>query len=554
MRMSDAAKVGLAVLAAAGMLVLLTFWLAGSMGFGGTYQQRVVFPNAQGLEEGGYVRVGGVEVGRVHRIELAPDGRALVTLRVRTEENRGYRIRREDAIRIVGGALGFTQPWVEITPGGRARETRNGAPGETPAAVAAGEVLTGEPAPGEVLEGETVADMNRLIDRGEELLEGLTRLTDRMTGLTETVADTLDDPDLQRNLRRTAENFARLSERSLVIAGNMESATARLDRLIVSFQGTTAQVDRTLRRADALVTDFQGTAQQTRELMADTRALVQDTRDVVRQSGGVLDETRGALKGTGELVQETREALAENRERLAGLFRGLDKSVEQLNATLAEAQAFVADPQLRGDLRATAENVREATENLRRLTADVQAITGDPQVQQDLRAAIAGMREVTGEATEALRRVRDVLGVGGRAARTVTQRLRDTEFDAQALHGARSNRTRFDFNATIPWTEDTFYRLGIYDLGESNRFNAQVGQQVHPGLWARYGFRASRVGVGLDVGDRLRAPFQVDIFGVRQPQVDIRGNFPIARYLDLTVGLDNLFRRPDPIFGIRYRR
>jgi hypothetical protein len=128
------------------------------------------------------------------------------------------------------------------------------------------------------------------------------------------------------------------------------------------------------------------------------------------------------------------------------------------------------------------------------------------------------------------------------------------ELNAELVHAVDANRTRIDFDATIPWSERSFYRLGFYDFGESNRFNAQGGVLLADRIWGRYGFHASKLGLGLDLGSRRRPPLSIDVFGVDRPQVDLRGNVPLTSSLDFTLGLDNATRRADPIFGLRYHK
>jgi hypothetical protein len=99
-----------------------------------------------------------------------------------------------------------------------------------------------------------------------------------------------------------------------------------------------------------------------------------------------------------------------------------------------------------------------------------------------------------------------------------------------------------------------FYRVGFFDFGEGNKINAQRGQRLRDNLWGRVGVHASTLGLGLDIGNRRHPALSFDLFGIDRPRLDLRSSLPVAPYLDLTLGLDSVFRRADPIFGIRYRR
>lgn len=530
MRWNEAARVGLAVLLALGMLVFATFFLRGSFGRAKTYTQRVSFPNAQGIQEGAYVRVRGVDMGEVEDISLGAENAAVLTLRINEE----YRVKPEDSIRIVGGLFGFSPPYVEITPGGRA-----------------GAATT---ANGDVLQGETGPNTDQLVSEAEQLIRNVNGLAGQMTELTGNLNRIVGDPALRNNLARTAANFEKVSESGVDIARNMERATARADRLVVGFQRTANNLDQTLRRADALLTSFRSTAEETKGLMSDARSLVQDTRGVVQGSGEFLKSSNALVQNAGELVTDTRAIVGENRERLKEVLVSLDTSLKQLDKTLAEAQSFLSDQNIRSDFRATAANIRDATDNLKKITEDVRGLSSDPQVQEDLRVTLFNLREASEEAGDVFRRVKGVLGTGGRTAKSIGERVAEADLRAGLTRTFITDRTRLDFDATIPWSDSTYYRLGFYDFGESNKFNVQAGHRMPRSTWLRYGIYASKLGFGFDVGDRQRPAFALDLFGIDRPQVDLRGNLPIAPHLDLTLGLDNVFRRADPIFGVRYRK
>lgn len=525
---SNAVRVGLAVLAAFGLLVVATFSLR-RVNVGSTYLTRVAFTDAQGIQEGAYVRVRGVNLGTVEAVDLGDNARAVLTLRMR----KAYQIRPQDSIKIVGGLFSFSPPYVEVTPGGR---------------------KTAAAAPTEVLEGESTPSTDRIMAQSDELLTRLNTLTGRMTRLTEGLAELAENPRLRNNFMRMTENFAKASDSGVVVARNMVGVTEKADRLLSSFSGTAGKLDRTLTQSDSLLRSFRGTAVDTQALVRDSRTLVADTRGVMKNVSELVQNSNETVKNAGGLVTETRGTLAENREKLAALFDNLNHSLKNLDATLEQTKGFLGDPDLRANFKATAANLREATENLKNISSDVRGLTGDPKVQEDLRATIGSLREVTQNAGEVLERARAVLGTGGKTAKSLGQKLSTANLDFNAQRAFRSEHNRLDVNAVLPWSQTTFYRLGFYDFGEANRFNAQVGQLLRPGIAARYGFYASKLGAGLDFGGVASPGFSLDLFGVDRPQLDMRANVGIAPHVSLRFGLENIFRRPDPILGVRYSR
>lgn len=527
MRFSDAAKVGLAALVAAALLVWVTFALRGPLARGGSYFQKVAFDDARGIQEGAPVRVRGVDVGQVHDIGLGSRGKAVVTLRVSKE----YEIRPDDLIQIVGGALGFGQPYVEILPGGRKQAAQ----------VGADKVLPGESGPGT----ETI------LSRSEQLLTNLNGLVTKLNGITEGFEQTVNDPRIRASFKTTALNFEKMSTTGVQVTRNLERTTAGADRLVAGFQSTAVELDRTLRRADSLFASFNGTATESRALMRDTRKMVQDTRGVVADAGDLVRGTNQVVKQSGEVVTDLRATLGENRERLKQVFDGLNGSLERLNGTLEEARGFLGDKELRGDLKQTAANVREATENLQKLTTDLRTVTADPKVQEDLKSTLANLRDASSEAAEAFRRVRTILG--GKSG-SPGSKFKDTEIRSDLTRGFESDRTRLDVDATVPWSSNTFYRVGFFNLGDNLKLNAQAGRKLAPNTWGRVGIHGSALGLGLDFGKPTKPLLGLDLYRIDRPRFDARAYLPVMRSLDITVGLDNVIRSPDPVIGLRYRR
>jgi phospholipid/cholesterol/gamma-HCH transport system substrate-binding protein len=59
--------------------------VVGNMRFGSTHAYQAVFSNASGLGNGEDVKVGGVPMGKVKKVELAENGTALVSFSLSTE-------------------------------------------------------------------------------------------------------------------------------------------------------------------------------------------------------------------------------------------------------------------------------------------------------------------------------------------------------------------------------------------------------------------------------------------------------------------------------------
>ena len=121
--------VGIFVLAGLACLAYLAIHLGKMEVVGSGYKVYVTFDNISGLKNGAAVEIAGVDVGRVESIQLSPNDRAAVTLRLEP----GLKLH-EDAIAsirtkgIIGDKFVKLSPGSSeklIPPGGRIRDTES---------------------------------------------------------------------------------------------------------------------------------------------------------------------------------------------------------------------------------------------------------------------------------------------------------------------------------------------------------------------------------------------------------------------------------------------
>ncbi len=462
MRWSTAASVGIVVVLAMAIMVFAYVMLASAGVIGNTYTLRVEFDNAQGVTKGTEVRLAGVKIGDVESVDVSPGNRALLKLRI----SQKYIIPADSDIVLASSGL-LTAPIVEIVP------KRRG------------------PTPKDVRRGTAPPTLDQLLPEGHRLLTNLTQLSKSAQQL-------LGDPRLKRNLNRSTENIAVVSERGKTIAANLESASVGARQVATEFRGTAARLDR-------------------------TAALVQQT----------VAENRGKLGDTLTSVNDT-----------LGAMQGLVK----------ELTTVVADPKVKGSLRGTVANLEQTTGNLAKLSGNLQQLSSDPKLNEDLRATVTGTRATVEETQRLFARLNKILGSSRSGTAGARERVRNTDLTVDIAQQANPGRPRLDLNAFVPAGPGRFYRFGLYDLSERNKLNLQVGQPLGGSSSVRYGMYASRLGVGVDVGPPSHPRFSADLYSLADPQLDLRGRVGLKRGLDLTFGVQSVFQRNSPTLGVTWRK
>src|SRR2546426_3869550 len=249
MRWSTAAGVGVVVVAAAAILVAAYVLLQSAGVIGNTYPVRVEFDNAQGVTKGTDVQMAGVKIGDVEDVTLAPDNRALLTLRIKQK----YQIPPHADFRLASTGL-LTTPIVAIIPPQQGPVERG------------------------VIQGTAPPTLDQLMPQAQRLLTNLTGLTQSLQGI-------LGDRQLIGNLKRSTENLAEVSERGKAIAMNLQETSVSGREIAARFKQTTGHLDRTA----ALL---QQTVGENRARLGQTITAVNDTVVAMK---GLVDQVTGVV-------------------------------------------------------------------------------------------------------------------------------------------------------------------------------------------------------------------------------------------------------------------
>jgi phospholipid/cholesterol/gamma-HCH transport system substrate-binding protein len=460
--MRAATKVGIAVLLAVFAFVSVRYYLLGFGWRNQTYVVRVRFKDVRDLDEGSYVRMAGVRIGTVQRIDLVrtPDNRMMAEVVLQIV--RRYRIPKNSVFRISSGGL-IGEKYVDILPG-------------TSAAVLPQKQ---EPAEEDVVYGVETPQLEDLITKASKF----------------------------------ADETSRIAENINSVAGSIESVVRDL-RLGKDLRAVLANAERATRRADALI--------------ADLRNLVAANRPYVSQATQNIAETTEGFKEMANVIRD-----------------------------------LVTEANLKETLEKTLANVQKATENIERASANIEKLTADEKMREDLRATIANLRQTAENTKEITLAVNETVNrLLGRRRRESGQQVGppppvsavtgQTSFDVYQT--VSPGRFRLDVNRVQPLSGGRFAYFGLRDVGETTRINLQLGQSLSRSLDVRYGFYASRLGVGLDYNLTGPTGFSLNLYRPNDLQVDIYGKTRLRDDLSLYFGVESAFRRNIATFGLQFRR
>jgi len=285
--MSTAAKVGgffLVVLVLAGLLIWRIEDLR--LGRGPAKKISVEFKDVAGLDAKSTVRLAGVRVGKVARIRLAPDGKAIVEM----DLDKDVELRQGASAAIANlGLLG--EKYVELVPG------PVGAP-ELPE--------------GTTIKGDVPVSFDQITKLARDIEVDVKDITKNLNS-------SLGGPQGEERLRTIVENIRVITDDlRVIVASNRGNVDATIANLRSFTEGMTELVD----RVDKLIAANQANVAQGIANIKDVTGKLETTADNLNQITGKIksgEGTVGKLVESEETHKNLNDALVSVKEGVASL-------------------------------------------------------------------------------------------------------------------------------------------------------------------------------------------------------------------------------------------
>ena len=460
------------------------------------YLVKVRFLDTKGLGKQSVVRMQGVSIGEVTDIKLDtnhPPFQPVVTLSIKKE----YSIPTDSKISIASGIL-ITTAQINIEPG----------MSQTPLVKDNTALIT----------GETPSGM--LASFSPELSETVQELRTTMKTMTSKISTTFD----------------------------------KLDSTLDSTKPI-------LKNANQLIINTRDVSGSAKDLIADPQIKIKlmKTLDNFKTLSEQAKETSGSLSSyVKELTRSTKDPLNKLTSKLNDLLAHVDSTLDNADTVVSKLTEQVTDPRLQQSLQETTELTRTTLARFNQIATDLHQLTGDPKLQNDLKQTVENLKTTTEKSQQVVDKFNRLLGkvTGSKSDGSDSGpalKLPKVDLTADVSEQTSPSRLRVDVNAGIAINSKNDFVLGIYDLGQNARLNAQAKTHLDDNLAVRYGLFASRLGLGLDYKVNTGAGFRADLWDTRRPRLDVRTTFKLNRNSSLWIGADGIFRRPTPVVGVTYK-
>lgn len=295
---SDEVKVGIIVMAAGAILIVAIAMMVHYNPFRPQREEyKTYFKFAGGLEGDSIVRFGGIKVGKVASVHIAPKDPSLIEVELRLRQ--GVPLKTDSVARLASlNALG--ENYIEISPGNKNSPLLK--PGDA--------VLSEETPEFSAL----LAKFNGLSDDAQKLINDLDKNVNQISSRAELLLSNLNEVTNERNRK----NFSEALERTNSLIGQN---SPRIDAITSNLQSTS-------RKLDPLMDDVRKATSKLDALVGHLDTTVVEGRPQIKKD---LVELETTLLQARKLMEEIESTLASNRSDIDTMIENFRRSSENLS-------------------------------------------------------------------------------------------------------------------------------------------------------------------------------------------------------------------------------
>jgi len=267
--------------------------------FESTQRLVLVAEDSEGVVVGMDMTFSGFPIGRVRRVELAPDGKARILIDVPKKDAQW--LRQSSVFTLVRGLVGATN--IRAYSG----------------------ILTDPPLPDgavrQVLRGDATADIPVLVGTARALLESvsqlvapqgalgqtlaqLQRMSERLNGQGGALGVLLGGDEQARRLRATLARADTLADHAAALMTRMDSLAAHADNQVFGAQGLMPQVQGSAEQLQGLLTDARASLGKLDAVLLEAQAVGANARVATQDLGPLRAEVEANLRQVDSLLNE----------------------------------------------------------------------------------------------------------------------------------------------------------------------------------------------------------------------------------------------------------
>ena len=304
------------------------------------------------------------------------------------------------------------------------------------------------------------------------------------------------------------------------------------------------KIEDLLPQAQALMTEL-------RDSVASVRKLLED-EEYQGRIKRILANLETATNNMNEAMVSIKGTVVDEQGGIHAIVSNVRIASESLRDLTAELENLAKDTEIQEDIKGTVTAARSATESLERMTVSMENLITEPKFQEDIRKTAAGAHKVVDKAQRVLDRFEKILPSGkapkfGSSSSVPTRRT-----SLEILSSPGDGDIVPTISTTLSLKKDNFLRLGLYDVGITNKLIIQQGSPINSRTDIRYGIYASNLGLGIDYNFSPRIFGTVDVYDPENLRLDFKAGYALNDDWGLLFGVNDIFDDSQLTFGTRF--
>ena len=287
------------------------------------------------------------------------------------------------------------------------------------------------------------------------------------------------------------------------------------------------------------------------KVLGKVETLLQDVEEIIgdetfKKSVVEMSENIKGASAHMNNMMETFDRIATNNEgKVNQMATQLNTLLDTMNSTMrnvehmtANIDTFAGDPQTAAQLKETLANIADTSKNVASMAENMNGVLGDKKVADDLKATISNAKDISERANKVLGKVEGVSSI-------------EVKPSAEILYSGKNHDWNTNFDLKIK-KDDTALNLGVEDIGDHAKLNAQVGKRWND-FGARAGIVAGKPGVGVDAYAG-RATFSAEAYDPNDFNLRLKSELKVTDEVSVLAQFHHLNKKDEraAYFGLKY--
>ena len=279
-----------------------------------------------------------------------------------------------------------------------------------------------------------------------------------------------------------------------------------------------------------------GAVNEANEIMAEVKSMLKTMNDIV--SDPIV---KASVLGTSNNIREISENIKIMTETFARVsvqneqeINSMVSNLNQLTASLMRASQetetmlhdFSGDGATAANLRMTVANIAATSQRIDNMAKSLEGVVTNPQTAEDLQVTLHNVRQVSEKADR-------MLG---------TLQGTNVKSGLDVMYSGGRSKWMTNFDLTISPSDKSLLLLGVDDIGETNKFNAQVGMRGGA-FTGRAGIVDSKMGIGIDADAGKYLRFSADAYDLNRTALKLRARLKVAKDTYIIGQMNDVTRR-----------